>query len=245
MASISSKDTSNKRKHVSGRHISNAVKSQGDPSNMDVFHGMGSQECPPETESGNKEPPNDDKLLKFEPFQVEEWSGDLGRTMFGDDSWESNWVKYLDHNNSVLIQGKEFVKPHILCLACKAICTHPKLLPSLLSSKWDDIDYYGEPSLRHYETIEELIISVSEGCHMCTMMLYSIWSPNIYPGARFEFHFEAPGPASNEPVVELLMNFDDSEVGFFMLYPHSNQNLQGSLHSTQSTPFSTLHLTSC
>jgi hypothetical protein len=143
MASLCSKDTSNKDKHASNQHISNTVNLQEDPSNIEVSPGMVSQECPPETESANKTPElsctNGDKLFELKPFQIEEWSGDL-KEEFGSRSWESRWMKYLNHNSRVFIQGKEFVNPHTLCLLCKTICTHPRLLSSLLGGKWDDLD---------------------------------------------------------------------------------------------------------
>ncbi|PQE21273.1 heterokaryon incompatibility protein [Rutstroemia sp. NJR-2017a WRK4] len=226
-----SKDTSNKPKRGFSRHVLRARQGELD---LSPDPEIVPQECPPETESANKKPKlpclNRDKLLELKPFKVEEWSEDLGENMFGDDAWQSSWARYLHHNNRLLTQGKEFVTPHTLCLVCKTICTHPKLL----EWRWAGIASHSEPCPPHYETIEELIISASEGCHMCSMILYDKSSiPDRYPRDGFRFDFEGSGSGSHTPLVNLVTGSSNSGVGSFIFYPHSDPKLPRNLHSTQ------------
>jgi hypothetical protein len=240
MASLCSKDTSNKDKHASDQHISDAVKLYKGSPNIEVSPGMVSQKFPPETESANKKSKlscaSGDKLFEYKPFQIEEWIG----TNFRSTLWESSWVKYLNHNSRVFVQGKDFVKPHTLCLVCKTICTDPKLLSGLLDGKWDGLDCddldCDEPCPRRYETIEEFNISASKGCHMCTMILHGLWTTDVHCCLLFDLTL-------NEPKAGLMVG--PGPFGFFKFYPHSNPKLQRSLYSTQSRSCSTLYPTIC
>jgi hypothetical protein len=137
------------------------------------------------------------------------------------------WKDYGDDNSRVFIQGKDFIKPYILCLVCKKFCRESGVLQRLLPGETLRVRNYENEAPEHeardhHLTKKELQLSVSKGCHMCTLILYGIeygiWAE---PTHNLKFQFQTWFATS-----KVMLKLGDNTFGSFNLYPLLNENSQ-------------------
>ena len=216
-----SKTTKIKLKYQSNQSTLSVHEPDENPSTTDVSLEKLSQECATKPGATKKEPegPSSSTGLSINhgPLPLEVCS-----STEEDDcpiSWQkAQWEVYLNHTGRVFIQEKDSVTPHILCLVCKKFCKESKILQSLLHGEPFDSSTFKYFAPDHYQTKEELDISASKGCHMCTLIRYGVRPP--YDDFKFRFQRYLVGPG--------YIKYGKSRnfFGEFIFHPLLNENSQ-------------------